>query len=58
MCFQISTITINTGISHYVRWRQRNPNKLCTVPMSSTTLLSIPVGLWNCQSAANKADFI
>ncbi len=26
--------------------------------MSSTTLLSIPIGLWNCQSAVNKADFI
>ncbi len=33
-------------------------NNLRTVPLSSTTLLSVPIGLWNCQSAVNKADFI
>ncbi len=58
MCFQISTITTNTRKSRTVRWRQRNPNNLWPVPLSSTTLLSIPIGLWNCQSAVNKADFI
>ncbi len=58
MCFQISTITTNTRNSPTVRWRQRNPNNLRPVPLSSTTLLSIPIGLWNCQSAVNKADFI
>ncbi len=58
MCFQISTITSNTRRARTVRWRQANPNNLRPVPLSSTTLLSIPIGLWNCQSAVNKADFI
>ncbi len=58
MCFQICTITTNTRRSRTVRWRQANPNNLRTVPLSSTTLLSVPIGLWNCQSAVNKADFI
>ncbi len=58
MCFQIPTITTNTRRARAVRWRQANPNNLRTVPLSSTTLLSVPIGLWNCQSAVNKADFI
>ncbi len=58
MCFQISTITANTQRARTVCWRQANPNNLRPVPLSSTTLLSIPIGLWNCQSAVNKADFI
>ncbi len=58
MCFQISTITTNTRRARTVRWRQAKPNNLRPVPLSSTTLLSIPFGLWNCQSAVNKADFI
>ncbi len=41
-----------------VLWRQANPNNLRPDPLSSTTLLSIPIGLWNCQSAVNKAEFI
>ncbi len=58
MCFQISTITTNTRRTRTVRWSQANPNNLRPVPLSSTTLLSIQIGLWNCQSAVNKADFI
>ncbi len=58
MCFQICTITTNTRRARAVRWRQANPNNLRTVPLSYTTLLSVPIGLWNCQSAVNKADFI
>ncbi len=42
-------------ITHY---RQRNPNNLRTLPMSANKLLSFSIGLWNCQSAVNKADFI
>ncbi len=38
--------------------RQRNPNNLRTLPMSANTLLSFSIGLWNCQSSVNKADFI
>ncbi len=58
MCFQICTITTNTQRARTVRWRQANPNNLRTVPLSATTLLSVPIGLWNCQSAVNKADCI
>ncbi len=46
MCFQICTITTNTRRARTVRWRQANPNNLR------------PIGLWYCQSAVNKADFI
>ncbi len=43
---------------HHTHCRQRNPNNLRTLPMSTNTLLSFFIGLWNCQSAVNKADFI
>ncbi len=39
-------------------YRQRNPANLRPISSSSTTPLSFSVGLWNCQSAVNKADFI
>ncbi len=54
MCFQITTITTTRKprITHY---RQRNPNNLHTLPMSTNTLLYFS---WNWQSAVNKADFI
>ncbi len=57
MCFQIPTITTSRKpcITHC---RQRNPNNLRTLPMSANTLLSFSIGLWNCQFALNKADFI
>ncbi len=57
MCFHIPTITTTRKpcITHY---RQRNPNNLRTLPMSANTLLSFSIGLWICQSAVNKADFI
>ncbi len=45
-------------LGEHALWRQANPNNLRTVPLSSTTLLSVPIGLWNCQSAVNKADCI
>lgn len=57
MCFQIPTIT-NTRKSCATRWRQCNHNNQRILPMSSSTLLSISIGLWKCQSAVNKADFI
>ncbi|XP_051741231.1 uncharacterized protein LOC127507820 isoform X2 [Ctenopharyngodon idella] len=57
MCFQIPTITIICK-SRATRWRQCNHNNLRILLMSSSTLLSISIGLWNCQSAVNKADFI
>ncbi len=57
MCFQINTIT-STRKPRIAHCRQRNPNNLRTLPMSANTLLSFSIGLWNCQSAVNKADFI
>uniref|UniRef100_A0A9J7XP41 Reverse transcriptase domain-containing protein n=1 Tax=Cyprinus carpio carpio TaxID=630221 RepID=A0A9J7XP41_CYPCA len=56
MCFQIPTIT-TTRKPRITQCRQRNPNNLHTLPMSANTL-SFSIGLWNCQSAVNKADFI
>ncbi len=57
MCFQINSIT-NTRKPRITHCRQRNPNNLHTLPMSANTLLSFSIGLWNWQSAINKADFI
>ncbi len=57
MCLQINTIT-TTCKPRITHCRQRNPNNLRTLPMSTNTLLSFSIGLWNCQSAVNKADFI
>ncbi len=39
-------------------YRQCNPANLRPISSCSTTPLSFSVGLWNCQSAVNKADFI
>ncbi len=57
MCFQITNIT-TTRKPRITHCRQRSPNNLRTLPMSANTLLSFSIGLWNCQSAVNKADFI
>ncbi len=57
MCFQINSIT-TTHKPRITHCRQRNPNNLRTLPMSANTLLSFSIGLWNCQSAVNKSDFI
>ncbi len=57
MCLQINTIT-TTRKPRITHCRQRNPNNLRTLPMSTNTLLSFSIGLWNCQSAVNKADLI
>ncbi|XP_052427732.1 uncharacterized protein LOC127969711 [Carassius gibelio] len=57
MCFQIPTIT-TTRKPHITQCRQHNLNNLHTLPISAKTLLSFSIGLWNCQSAVNKVDFI
>ncbi len=44
--------------SYIKRTRQRNLAHLWPICTSSSLLLSFSVGLWNCQSAVNKADFI
>ncbi|XP_056615497.1 uncharacterized protein LOC130430412 isoform X2 [Triplophysa dalaica] len=59
MCFQIHTvITSRTQTVTRRRPRMANANNLRTLSTSSTTSITFPIGLWNCQSAVNKADFI
>ncbi len=57
MCFQ-TILVLSQPRSKNTRRRQRNPANLRPIATSSTTPLSFSVGLWNCQSAVNKADFI
>ncbi len=57
MCFQTIPV-LSQPRSKNTRRRQRNPANLRPIATSSTTPLSFAVGLWNCQSAVNKADFI
>ncbi|XP_073767046.1 uncharacterized protein isoform X2 [Danio rerio] len=56
MCFLIPVVT-NTRKTREVRCR-RNPHNLRSIHVSTISQLSLSVGLWNCQSAVNKADFI
>ncbi len=57
MCFETIPV-LSQPRSKNTRRRQRNPANLRPIATSSTTPLSFSVGLWNCQSAVNKADFI
>ncbi len=57
MCFQTIPV-LSLPRSNITRRRQRNPANLRPISTSSNTPLSFSVGLWNCQSAVNKADFI
>ncbi len=57
MCFQTIPV-LSQPRSKNTRRRQRNPANLRPIATSSTTPLSFSVGLWNYQSAVNKADFI
>ncbi len=57
MCFETIPV-LSQPRSKNTRRRQRNPANLRPIATSSTAPLSFSVGLWNCQSAVNKADFI
>ncbi len=57
MCFQTIPVFSQPRSNITRRW-QRNPANLCPISKSSTKLLSFSMGLWNCQSVVNKADFI
>ncbi|XDV50661.1 hypothetical protein PO909_019679 [Leuciscus waleckii] len=57
MCFQYIPV-ISRQRPFITRNRQRNTANLRPILTSSHTPLSLSVGLWNCQSAVNKADFI
>ncbi len=57
MCFQTIPV-LSQPRSKNTRRQQRNPANLRLIATSSTTPLSFSVGLWNCQSAVNKADLI
>ena len=57
MCFQ--HIPVITRQRPFITLkRQRNTANLRPILSSAHTPLSLSVGLWNCQSAVNKADFI
>ncbi|KAI2645286.1 hypothetical protein H4Q32_028264 [Labeo rohita] len=57
MCLQYIPV-ITTQRSNITRKRQHNLTNLHPIATSSTETFSFTVGLWNCQSAVNKADFI
>ena len=57
MCFQHIPV-ISRQRPFITRKRLRNTANLRPILSSSYTPLSLSVGLWNCQSAVNKADFI
>ncbi len=57
MCFQ-TILVFSQPRSNITCRRQRNLANLRPISTSSSTPLSLSVGLWNCQSAVNKADFI
>ncbi len=57
MCFETIPVLSQPRSKNTRRW-QRNPANLRPIATSSTTPLSFSVGLWNCQSAVNKADFV
>ncbi len=57
MCFQTIPVLSQPRSKNTSR-RQHNHANLRPISTSSTTPLSFSVGLWNCQSAVNKADFI
>ncbi len=57
MCLQTIPV-LSLPRSKNTSRRQRNHANLRPISTSSTTNLSFSVGLWNCQSAVNKADFI
>ncbi|KAI2661089.1 putative RNA-directed DNA polymerase from transposon BS [Labeo rohita] len=57
MCFQYIPV-VSTQRSNITHRRQRNLTNLRPIVISSTETFLFTVGLWNCQSAVNKADFI
>ncbi|XP_073691345.1 uncharacterized protein [Garra rufa] len=57
MCFQLIPM-LSTHRTNITRTRRRNLSNLRPIHTSSTEPFSFTVGLWNCRSAVNKADFI
>ena len=58
MCrYSISVVTGCHRRSQHSR-RQRNLGNFRSLQQTSSAVTSFSVGLWNCQSAVNKADFI
>ncbi len=58
LCVCRSLLSLPLAKPRITHCRERNPNNLRTLPMSTNTVLSFSIGLWNCQSAVNKADLI
>ncbi len=57
MCFKTIPV-VSQPRSNITCRRQCNPANLRPISTSSTALPSFSLGLWNCQSAVNKADVI
>ncbi len=57
LCYPLS-FRFSLNHAHTTRRRQCNPANLRPISTSSTTHLSFSMGLWNCQSAVNKAGLI
>ncbi len=55
MCFQYIPVILQQR-SYIKRRQQRNLAHLRSIRTSSSLPLSFSMGLWNCQSAVNKAD--
>ncbi|KAI4895100.1 hypothetical protein NFI96_002639 [Prochilodus magdalenae] len=58
MCFTIPVLSSHRPRRPHGHHRKRNTSNLIYAPQSSPTLTSVVGGLWNCQSAVQKADFI
>ncbi len=57
VCRSILSLPLTNPTSHTVDSAILTTCVLCLL-LSTNTLLSFSIGLWNCQSAVNKADFI
>ncbi|KAI4880616.1 hypothetical protein NFI96_021162, partial [Prochilodus magdalenae] len=58
MCFTIPVLSSHRPRRPQGHHRKRNTSNLIYAPRSSPTLTRVVGGLWNCQSAVQKADFI
>ncbi|XP_076854565.1 uncharacterized protein LOC143509593 [Brachyhypopomus gauderio] len=58
MCFSIPVLTPYSRRQYKHHYRKRTTSNLIYPPLSTNTPIIATGGLWNCQSAVQKADFI
>ncbi|XP_047015662.1 uncharacterized protein LOC108275562 isoform X2 [Ictalurus punctatus] len=58
MCHQFIPIICHRRRPQHTPRKVRNLDNLCSLNVASADSFSSSIGLWNCQSAVNKADFI